>query len=401
MKIIHGKEFEELKEKINILIITAADCEKEAVNSELNPLDNQNEILLYKYNEYEYYIGKFGLYDVVHVKTDEGNLGSNSSILTMYITLNLWSNLKMVVMMGIACGKKDDRKEIGDILVAEKMFYYEKCKVKEEDGEIIFNGIIGNPLIKSSRRLYQIFENSEDWDMELNFKNRTRKVKIHKGMLFSGEKLINCEKVQNLISKLYSQTGIGFDMEGAGIAYGCEKMNFKEWIVVKSISDFGIGGTISDSNRKKAIKAVINYCKYKFNKKEIFDDILEIESSGEENEEVETIDKEKLMNDNNENYISRKVIQKNKLSYIDTNSKITLYEAIMEKHNKIVLLSDAGSGKTEESKKLVNKILEENKRYVAFYKNLNTYTNKKIVDLVPKELENIDINNIVFVLDRL
>ena len=279
MESIYKDKFEKLKEKVNILIITAADCEKEAFNNELNPLENEKDILRYRYDGYEYFIGMFGKYNVVHVKTDEGNLGSNSSLITMYKTLLLWTNIKLAIMIGIACGIKNPRREIGDILVSEKIFYYEKCKINDSENEIIYNNIIGNPLIESSRSLLQIFKDKEEWNYTINIKEnkeKLRQVQVISGMLFSGEKIIASSKAQEKILDLFKGTAIGFEMEGAGLAYACNNLKFNEWIVIKGISDFGEGEIIKDRNRKRAIESVISYCKYKFNQKGIFNNILQI-----------------------------------------------------------------------------------------------------------------------------
>ncbi len=402
MKIIYN--IDELKEKINILIITAADCEKKAINEELHPLDNEDDILEYRHDEDEYFIGKFGKYNVVHVKSDEGNLGSHSSLMTMYKTLVLWNNLKIVIMLGIACGKKTARQEIGDILVPQEIFYYEKCKMIEKDDKLIFDKIVGDFLLEPSRKLFQIFSDNSKWSYEINVKeNKKRQVQIHKGTIFSGEKIIASTKAQEMISKLYSGNCIGFDMEGAGIAYACKNLKFENWILIKGISDFGNEQSIKDKNRQKAIKSIIEYCKSKFNKEDTFRDFL---MSSDELYQIEINRTEKKKFDLSEqittNYISRKVILKSKLSfYNDEESKITLYDAITKCYNKIVLLSDAGLGKTEEAKNLVNEILKRNNNLIAFYKNLNSYSDKKIIELLPSKLKNTNLENIVFVLDRI
>ena len=78
MQIIYGKKFEELKEKINILLITAADCERDEVNNELTPLQEEKDILEYRNDEYEYFLdyqldyeyGASGDFENVRLLTD-------------------------------------------------------------------------------------------------------------------------------------------------------------------------------------------------------------------------------------------------------------------------------------------------------------------------------------------
>jgi len=101
-----------------------------------------------------------------------------------------------------------------------------------------------------------------------------------------------------------------------------------------------------------------------------------------------------------DNYIERKVIQLGKNDYFNRENRKKLYE-IIDKNDKVVLLSDAGEGKTQEAKNLVNKINEKEKNICAFYKGLNTYTDQKIEEMIPKEYKGIPFQNLLFVLDGL
>lgn len=98
-----------------------------------------------------------------------------------------------------------------------------------------------------------------------------------------------------------------------------------------------------------------------------------------------------------DNYINRFVVNKQ-----DANgSQERLIEVVKEK-NRVVLLSDAGKGKTLELKKLINDLneLKENDvEYFPFYHRLNTYVNEEILSFIPNEYKNIYLKNLVFVLD--
>ena len=127
-------------------------------------------------------------------------------------------------------------------------------------------------------------------------------------------------------------------MEGAGIAYACSNLKFENWIIIKGISDFGKDTNIRDINRKKAIRSVVSFCKYKFEQEDIFSNILQ---NGDELEciDIDEVEKTKMISnvEVNKNYISRKIIQKSKMSFFYEDNEITLYDAITKHHNKIVL----------------------------------------------------------------
>ena len=93
-----------LEKQIKILLVTSADIEKNKVNEVLKPIDGQRELLQYNKDGYEFYIGKFGNYNVVHIQTKIGSLGEGASTLSIDKALNIWK-IKMVVMIGIAFGR--------------------------------------------------------------------------------------------------------------------------------------------------------------------------------------------------------------------------------------------------------------------------------------------------------
>lgn len=73
-------------------------------------------------------------------------------------------------------------------------------------------------------------------------------------------------------------------------------------------------------------------------------------------------------------------------------------DEILNNDKKIILLSDAGNGKTEECKYIVNK-LNTNKDNFAFYNKLNIYCGENIEQLIPKEYYGVDKESIIFILD--
>ena len=101
-----------------------------------------------------------------------------------------------------------------------------------------------------------------------------------------------------------------------------------------------------------------------------------------------------------EPFIKRKIAPLAEYHYIYRNEGKDAAD-VLEENNRLVLLSEAGKGKTEEAKRIVNTI-SRNERYTfPFYKSLRTYTDQKIEDLVPLEYREIPPQNLVFVFDGL
>ena len=106
--------------------------------------------------------------------------------------------------------------------------------------------------------------------------------------------------------------------------------------------------------------------------------------------------KRKECKDITTNYVERKVLQVGINDYFNTENRENLYE-VLKNNSKVVLLSNAGEGKTEEAKRIVNLINEKEKKQYEIVKNkLNElfYKNKDyddigLVSYIIKEIEDL------------
>ncbi len=106
--------------------------------------------------------------------------------------------------------------------------------------------------------------------------------------------------------------------------------------------------------------------------------------------------KRKECKDITTNYVERKVLQVGINDYFNTENRENLYE-VMNNNSKVVLLSNADEGKTEEAKRIVNLINEKEKKQYEIVKNkLNElfYKNKDyddigLVSYIIKEIEDL------------
>lgn len=263
-----------IESRIKVLLVTAAEIEKNKVNETLKPLDGQTDILKYNINGYEFYIGKFGNYNVVHIQTKIGSLGDGASTLAIDIALKIWQ-IKMVIMIGIAFGRGANcYQKIGDILISRDIFMYEKYKIKEKKDGTLNYTYSSNPYSNSGKILVKKFEDDKIWK-----NNDSLRPKIHMGTIASGEKIIDSEnEKKKLLEHLGNKTYIiGGEMEATGLVAACSNNNIYEWLVVKGISDWGDGNKVKnkDENQKIAINNTVSYCEYIFGKDKIFDEILE------------------------------------------------------------------------------------------------------------------------------
>ena len=262
-----------LEKQIKILLVTSADIEKNKVNEVLKPIDGQIEILQYNKDGYEFYIGKFGNYNVVHIQTKIGSLGEGASTLSIDKALNIWK-IKMVVMIGIAFGRGADcNQKIGDILVSREIYMYEKYKIREKkDGTLNYKHL-SNPYSNAGKILTKRFQDDSLWES-----TNSSRPRIHFGTIASGEKVIDSITEKNKLLEQGDATYIiGGEMEATGLVAACSNNNIYEWIVVKGISEWGDGNKVKNKSEKQqiAINYAVSYCEHIFNKDKIFDEIIE------------------------------------------------------------------------------------------------------------------------------
>lgn len=262
-----------IENQIKILIVTSAEIEKNKVNEVLQPLDGQEDILQYNKDGYEFYIGKFGNYNVVHIQTKIGSLGEGASTLSIEKALNIWK-LKMVVMIGIAFGRGSDcNQKIGDVLISKDIFMYEKYKIKEKKDGTLNYKYLDNPYANAGKMLLKKFQDDNVWNEDNNLRP-----KIHFGTIATGEKIIDSVTEKNKLLELGDTTYIiGGEMEATGLVAACSSNNIYEWIVIKGISDWGDGNKVNNKseNQQIAINYAVSYCEHIFNKDKIFDEIIE------------------------------------------------------------------------------------------------------------------------------
>lgn len=179
-------------------------------------------------NTFHIHIGEdFSLYIV---KCEAGSLGSAASILTLTDAItNI--NIDTIIFSGIAFGnytKRNEKQNIGDILVSKQLWNYESGKVDD-------NYISRGDKCSATPWLLDRFQNSAlKWEAS----------EIHFGVIASGEKLVNSEE---FVMKLMNQEPelIGGEMEGVGLVSVAERYR-KDWILIKGISDWGVGKTDTD-----------------------------------------------------------------------------------------------------------------------------------------------------------
>lgn len=241
-------DVEKLKPRIKLLLITVTPEETIEVRKRLKPFNNQKHPLVLHHNADAYYLGIFGYYGAVHVQCRQGSFGSRGASAILSTALEFW-NPNAVVMPGIAYGKSEVSQAIKDILITEAIRTFTYGKVEGHFNENTKTGKFLNSLlpdkfitrgreIPSGHILYSKFT-SHFIDQTIQLPGANKKSRIHSGLVLSDNVLLNSRKKKKELFEKFDDA-IGGEMEGHAIASICSGRKL-EWIVVKSICDWGDG----------------------------------------------------------------------------------------------------------------------------------------------------------------
>lgn len=210
------------RENINIVLYVVNDVE---FFETYNFLAKQSHDRLVKFAHRGniFHIGNIGAYTVALVKGGTtGQESTLSSVTTIDNALKTFYNCEYLITVGV-CGGFESKVALGDVVVAYEMINYESQKI--HDGKIIdrsqglLSGDLGHML--SSEIALMNFDNFN----------------VHLGKVLSGNKLVSDEDFAKKLLEIHPDA-MALDMEGYAIARAAVTHKLKDWIFIKSPSDF-------------------------------------------------------------------------------------------------------------------------------------------------------------------
>ncbi|HEX8131154.1 MAG TPA: tetratricopeptide repeat protein [Pyrinomonadaceae bacterium] len=177
-------------------------------------------------------------------QSEMGSIGQGASQQTVQKGIAALSP-SAVIMVGIAFGVNAEKQSIGDILISKHLRLYDLQRVgtnTEGKLELVPRG--DRP--HASARLLSCFKvAAQYWDKS--------KAKVRFGLILSGEKLAdNLDFLHQLLG--FEREAIGGEMEGAGLYVACQDSKV-DWILVKSICDWGDGNKAQDKDARQQLAA--------------------------------------------------------------------------------------------------------------------------------------------------
>lgn len=263
IKEISYQESRKFQEFCNLLLITATQVERKEVLKALRPLNGEGVIYKVYKDTLTYYIGTFGEYCAVLVKSGMGIGRAGGAIMTTRTAIEVWRP-KAVVMIGIAFGVDPQSQRVGDVLISEQIIPYD---VRREGDSL---RIYRSERPAASPYLANRFTNDLDWHFPLPDGTTARLIL---GPLLSGEALIDNKSFRDSLLQEFPHAK-GGDMEATGVYVAASDQKI-DWIVVKAICDFADGMKKVDKSARQllAIQSAVSLSHAVFSSKYAFEDM--------------------------------------------------------------------------------------------------------------------------------
>ncbi len=210
------------KAKTTFLLMTATDSEDQALIRELAVRGFKNTTTVLLGSSYGAKYTNASSTEIIHVRSNAGSTGSSGSELVSSDAIREASP-EYVISLGICFGLKDDKQNLGDVLVSEEIIDYEKTRLGE--GGTIERG----PKIPANPKLLSAAQNIK--------KSHQGNFTVNSGVILSGMKLFDNEKKRTELIERFPDA-IGGEMEGTGLMAAAARENTK-WILIKAICDWG------------------------------------------------------------------------------------------------------------------------------------------------------------------
>ena len=205
------------------------------------------------------------------IKIVATTLSQMGSIVSASVTSTILHNFrpKVILLVGLSCGMPSEERQIGDLLIANKIIYYSSGKVERIDNEKVSKNdpkIIQieeqleeklNSLKTDVSECQYLDEIRRNWVGDMN---RRSSLNIHIGPLGTTDQVIADQVTRDEVLKDHRKI-IGLEMEGFGVYYAASSVLSKKpyYLLLKSISDRG-DEKKQDSDRNYAAYVAAEYC---------------------------------------------------------------------------------------------------------------------------------------------
>lgn len=298
-KNISISEYNEELTSVSVVILTANYFEREVLNFnayndnkvQIKRLSNKIKLFCTKdFRVVDAYILKIDKYTILHLHAPEtgSNTPCGSADLVRYINSNMYLQPTCIVSFGVCYGIDWKKQNIGDTIIAEKIYPWSVgIKLDENGWHIKHDGYI----IDIREHFSILYSNIND--IILGQTNKEKNVPLRNaklGNMLTGEAVLSNEEIKvEAIQKAFGFNILGGEMEGYGLAKECIYYLNTPCMIVKSICDWGACKNIEDDlckhlnngkkgNYKDQLQAYAAYCAYTVLKKFFYENLFGTES---------------------------------------------------------------------------------------------------------------------------
>ncbi|MCL2721333.1 MAG: tetratricopeptide repeat protein [Treponema sp.] len=213
----------EIIEKINVLIVTAADGEDQAVRKIFGEDWERiapTPLIKFYWHKITLRSKKDRRFTIALIRSDMG--ADNAGPITQKMVSHLRPNF--IAMCGICAGHPDDTK-LGEVIIASKVFRYDRKSIK-----ILPDGSLDEKWDITTFSLAQPW-----WQLAKLLDEDIPNIRVHTAPMATGEALCRNPAVWKEIGN-YERKCIGLEMEASVIGQ-IGHIEEKRWVVIKGVSD--------------------------------------------------------------------------------------------------------------------------------------------------------------------
>jgi len=218
-------------EHSDVLLVTATDIETRSLLDQFGKIPPKHAPGSRTY----YHLGTIGGARVALVQSEMGSSGQAGSYATVFEGIHTLKP-RSIILLGIACGAKQECQSIGDILISRQLMIYDRLRIGTDpethalDLRARGDRVTASPRLQDRVRTGMREISYDAWEGTAP--------QVSFGLILSGSMLLDNQTLVDRLKQLEPET-IGFEMEGAGLY---EAATLKtDWVIIKAISDFGDG----------------------------------------------------------------------------------------------------------------------------------------------------------------
>ncbi|MFI9559030.1 phosphorylase family protein [Nonomuraea endophytica] len=208
-----------------VLLLVATGVEHEQVKAVVRARTEHAPEVEFRGHHAVFHLGVVSKAAILLARSEAGTTATAGAMLTAQ-TLIPDLRPDYVILTGICYGLRKGQQRIGDVLVSNQIRVLDLKKIVDgASGPVeIPRGARAEPSVRLLNGCYAVDT-----------------VKSHIGVMLSGNTLLNSEEERARLIAAHPDA-LGGDMEGAGV-YAAAAKHRTEWIVIKAISDWGVGKT--------------------------------------------------------------------------------------------------------------------------------------------------------------